>query len=123
MESDKTAELLSRLQRESRSGRSSLAPSRRSREKELAAGNLEDTDFVLQQLHARRLQGRASAAADRTTANDDSNVSSEEIPEGFVLRTATERGRASLIIRPLPLVDDEYDLSEYSPPDKSRAHQ
>ncbi|KJA19766.1 hypothetical protein HYPSUDRAFT_204348 [Hypholoma sublateritium FD-334 SS-4] len=32
-------------------------------------------------------------------------------------------GRPSLIIRPLPPVDDEYDLSEYSPPDKSRAGQ
>ncbi|KJA19135.1 hypothetical protein HYPSUDRAFT_89611 [Hypholoma sublateritium FD-334 SS-4] len=110
----------------------------------MAAGNLEDTDFVLEQLHARRLQGRASAAAGRTTLNDDGSVSSEEIPAGLVLRTATvlsavERsrqsthqhrvnkprrsGRASLIIRPLPPADDEYDFSEYSPPDKSRAGQ
>ncbi len=110
----------------------------------MAAGNLEDTDFVLQQLHARRLQGRSSAAAGRAKPDGSSGASSEEIPDGLILRGAagpsaaessresTHRrrsnkprrsGRPSLVIRRLPPAEDEYDLSEYSPPNKSRAGQ
>lgn len=114
--------------------------------------NLEDTDFILQKVYERDLRTRAPprislagraphratgvARMDKPTGTE----SSDEVPNGLVLRQSSatashprdqakthprprKSGRPSLVIRPIPPGDESYYLSDYSPPNKTRAGQ